>query len=113
LLISAIIVIHTSVYPILCEAECHFICPDSEAHQKMAGRRIKLMTRLGRGKTITIAPRALYGQHSLADSSINYTVVAYQTCGACMWYQHLAIRAPHSCKCTAVQHDGTTGHLCA
>ena len=52
-------------------------------------------------------------QDGLADSSINYTALAYQTCGARMCCQHSALRASHSCECTAVQHDGMTGHLCA
>jgi len=51
---------------------------------------------LGQGKTITL--RALYGidaegscdQDGLADSSINYTTVAYQTCRAHMFYRHSA-----------------------
>jgi len=37
-------------------------------------------------------------QHSLADSSINNSAVAYQTCGARMFYQH-----------SALQHDGMMG----
>jgi len=48
-------------------------------------------------------------QDGLADSSINYTAAAYQTCGARMCYQHLALRASHSCECTALQHDGMMG----
>jgi len=48
-------------------------------------------------------------QHGLADSSINYAAVAYQTCGGLMCYQHSVLRASHSCECTVVQHDGTTG----
>jgi len=78
--------------------------------------------RLWRGKTIVL--RALYGmdgyyyyyyyyfttrdQHGLADSSINYTPALHT-----VYYQHSALRASHSCECTALQHDRMTGHLCA
>ena len=53
------------------------------------------------GWTAQVTARDQYG---LADSSINYTAVAYQTC-----YQHSVLRASHSCECTTVQHDGMTG----
>jgi len=69
--------------------------------------------RLGSGKTIAL--RALYGmdaqvttrdQHGLADSSINYTAVAYQTRGARMCYKHSALRASHSYECTECNMTG-------
>jgi len=45
-------------------------------------------------------------KHGLADSSINYTVVAYQTCGARMCHQHSFLRTSHSCECTECNMPG-------
>ena len=42
------------------------------------------------------AQKSTRDQRGLADSSINYTAVAYQTCGARMRYQHSVLRASHS-----------------
>ena len=83
--------------------------PESE-HIKME----LVIIRLGRGKTIALcmgwtAQVTTRDQQGLADSSINYTAVAYKTCGARMCYQHSALRVSHSCECTALQHDGMAG----
>jgi len=51
-------------------------------------------------------------QHSLADSSINYMAMSYQTCVAHRVLSTLRPSGSHSCECTTLQHNGMTGRLC-